>query len=55
VAEAVGTFFFVLLYMIGTDKQLRHSNDRSIIALTIAASYVGARLMSGGNMISGIP
>ena len=54
-AEFAGTFVLVAFCLIAVDKTTRHSEDRAINAMIISANYIGARLMSGGRLVTGIP
>ena len=42
ISEALGTFVFVLFFMISTDKKTRYSKDKTLNCLVIAASYVAS-------------
>jgi glycerol uptake facilitator-like aquaporin len=50
ISELVGTFMFVFLFMLSTDKKTQFSDDKVINCFIISASYVAARLMAGGEM-----
>lgn len=52
ISEAIGTFTFVFIFMLCTDKKTQFSNDRVINCFIIASAYVSARLMAGGSLIS---
>ena len=55
ISEMFGTAIFVSNFMIHSDKSTRYSDDKSINSMIIASSYVAARLMCGGNFVTGIP
>jgi len=40
--------------MVSTDKQTKYSKDKVVNCFIIAASYVAARLLSGGQLVTGI-
>ncbi len=50
ISELVGTFMFVFLFMLSTDKKTQFSDDKVINCFIISASYIAARLMAGGEM-----
>jgi len=50
----MGTFFFVTLFMICTDKNTKFSSDKVINCFIIASSYIASRLLSGGQLVTGI-
>ena len=54
VSEIIGSFMFVLFYIISTDSKTRYSDDKAINGLIIASSYIAARLISGGEQITGL-
>jgi len=54
VSEMMGTFFFVFLFMLSTDTKTQFSKDKVINCFIIASSYVAARLMSGGTLVTGL-
>lgn len=53
ISEIVGTFIFVFIFMLCTDKKTQFSNDRVINCFIIASSYISARLMAGGTLVTG--
>lgn len=52
VSEITGTFFFVFLYMLSTDKKTQFSTDKVINCFIIGSAYVASRLMAGGEMVT---
>jgi len=54
ISEMMGTFFFVFLFMLSTDVKTQFSKDKVINCFIIASSYVAARLMSGGTLVTGL-
>jgi len=54
ISEMMGTFFFVTLFMISTDKATKFSSDKVINCFIIASSYIASRLLSGGQLVTGI-
>lgn len=40
--------------MISTDKATKFSNDKVVNCFIIAASYIASRLLSGGQLVSGV-
>jgi len=52
ISELVGTFMFVFLFMLCTDKKTQFSEDKVINCFIMASSYVAARLMSGGTLVT---
>ena len=54
VSETLGTFIFVFLFMICTDKETQFSKDKVINCFIMAASYVAARAMSGGKLVTAL-
>ena len=54
ISEMMGTFFFVFLFMLSTDVKTQFSKDKVINCFIIASSYVAARLMSGGSLVTGL-
>ncbi|MFO0005940.1 MAG: aquaporin, partial [bacterium] len=51
--ETIGTFVFVIFYMIVTDERLYFSKESIINCLIIASSYVAARsIVEGSGSIS---
>ena len=50
ISELFGTFMFVFLFMISTDKKTQFSEDKVVNCFIISASYVAARLMAGGKL-----
>lgn len=54
VSETIGTFVFVFLFMICTDPATQFSQDKVINCFIMAASYVAARLISGGKLVTAL-
>lgn len=52
VSEFIGSFFFVFMYMHSTDDKTKFSEDKVINCFIIAASYIGARLVGGGYLMT---
>ena len=48
ISEILGTFIYVLFFMICTDKDLKYSQDTVKNSLVIASSYIASQLMAGG-------
>lgn len=54
ISEAVGTFLFVFMIMICTEKKTQFSEDKVINCFIMAASYVAARLFAGGQLVTAL-
>ena len=54
ISEASGSFVLIFLFMICTDKKTQFSQDKVINCFVIASSYVSARLMAGGRLVTAI-
>jgi len=52
ISELVGSFVFIFLFMLCTDKKTQYSEDKVINCFIMASSYVSARLMGGGNFVT---
>ena len=52
-SEFFGTFFFVFMFLIAMDEKSQFSKDKVINCLIISSSYVSARLIAGGQLITG--
>lgn len=52
ISETLGAFVYVLFFLISTDKKTRYSKDKTINCLVIAASYVAAQGIAGGQQVS---
>ena len=52
VSELIGSFVFIFLFMLCTDKKTQFSKDKVINCLIISSAYVSARLMSGGKLVT---
>ena len=53
ISELFGSFFFVFMFMLCTDEKTRFSKDKVINCFVIASSYVSARLIGGGELVTG--
>ena len=53
ISEIVGTYFFVFMFMLSTDKKTMFSEDKVINCFIIASAYVSSRLIAGGSLVSG--
>lgn len=51
-SEVMGTFLFVFMIMICTDKKTQFSDDKVINCFIMAASYVSSRLFAGGPLVT---
>lgn len=54
ISEIIGTFIMITLFMLCIDPHTRYSKDRVIITFCLSSSYIGARLMAGGSLITGV-
>lgn len=54
ISELFGSFYFIFLFMICTDKKTQFSQDRVINCFIIASSYVSSRLIGGGSLVTNI-
>jgi len=52
ISELVGSFMFVFLFMLCTDKKTQFSEDKVINCFIIGAAYVASRLIAGGPMVT---
>ena len=52
VSEIAGTFLFVFMIMVCTDKKTQFSEDKVINCFIMASSYVSSRLFSGGQQVT---
>ena len=52
VSECIGAFVFIFLFMMATDKKTQFSDDKVINTFILAASYIAARLMCGGELVT---
>lgn len=52
VSEAFGAFLYVFMFMMCTDKKTQFSKDKVINTFITASSYIAARLMSGGYLVT---
>ena len=53
-SEAFGTFMFVFLFMICTDKKTQFSEDKVINCFIVSGSYIASRLFAGGRNVTGL-
>jgi glycerol uptake facilitator-like aquaporin len=53
-SESFGSFMFVFLFMICTDRKTQFSDDKVINCFIVAGAYVASRLFAGGRMITGV-
>jgi hypothetical protein len=51
-SEVVASGVFIFLFMLSTDKKTQYSEDKVINCFIMAASYVAARLMGGGGIVT---
>lgn len=54
-SEFFGSAVFISMFLIYTEKRNKVSKDKVINAFVISSAYIGARLMSGGHLLTGIP
>jgi len=52
ISEMTGSFVFVFLFMLCTDKKTQFSNDKVINCFIISSAYVAARLIGGGQCVT---
>jgi glycerol uptake facilitator-like aquaporin len=52
ISELVGTFMFVFLFMLCTDKKTQFSEDKVVNCFIMSSAYVAARLMAGGTLVT---
>jgi len=52
ISEAMGAFVFIFLFMMATDKKTQFSNDKVINCFILASSYIAARLLCGGELVT---
>ena len=52
VSEIVGSMVFIVIFMLATEKKSKFSEDKVINCFVLAASYVAARLIAGGQMVT---
>lgn len=48
ISEIVGSFVFIFLFMLATEKNSQFSEDKVINCFILASAYVAARLIAGG-------
>jgi len=51
-SEVVASCVFIFLFMLSTDKKTQYSEDKVINCFIMSASYVAARLMGGGGVVT---
>lgn len=54
ISEFIGTYVFIFMFMLSTDSKTQFSSDKVINCFIIASAYVGARLMAGGQLVTGL-
>ena len=54
ISEFTGSFVFIFLFMLCTDKKTQYSQDKVINCFIMASAYIAARLMSGGCFVTSI-
>ena len=52
ISEFVGSFVFIFLFMLCTDKKTQYSEDKVINCFIMSSAYISARLMAGGAFIT---
>ena len=52
VSEFVGSFVFIFLFMLCTDKKTQYSEDKVINCFIMSSAYISARLMAGGGFVT---
>ena len=52
ISELVGSFVFIFLFMLCTDKKTQYSDDKVINCFIMSSAYVSARLMAGGAFVT---
>lgn len=52
ISEVVGSFVFIFLFMLCTDKKTQYSNDKVINCFIMSSAYISARLMAGGCFVA---
>lgn len=52
ISETIGSFVFIFLFMMATDKKTQFSEDKVINTFILAAAYIAARLMCGGELVT---
>ena len=52
ISEILGTFIFVLFFLVSTDKKTQYSQEKAMNCLVISSSYTGAMMIAGGGMVT---
>ena len=52
ISEFVGSFVFIFLFMLCTDKKTQYSDDKVINCFIMSSAHVSARLMAGGAFVA---
>jgi hypothetical protein len=52
ISEFIGSFVFIFLFMLCTDKKTQYSDDKVINCFIMSSAYVSARLMAGGAFVT---
>ena len=52
ISEFVGSFVFIFLFMLCTDKKTQYSDDKVINCFIMSSAYISARLMAGGCFVA---
>ena len=52
ISEIIGTFIYVLFFLVSTNKSTQYSKEKAMNCLVIASSYVGAMMIAGGGMVT---
>jgi glycerol uptake facilitator-like aquaporin len=55
VSEFAGSFVFIFLFMLCTDKKTQYSQDKVINCFIMSSAYISARLMAGGCFVTQLP
>lgn len=51
-SEVTGSFIYIFLFMLCTNKETQYSEDKVVNCFIIASSFIAARLMGGGNLVT---
>lgn len=54
ISEFVGSFVFIFLFMLCTDKKTQFSEDKVVNCFIMSSAYISARLMAGGCFVAHI-
>ena len=52
ISETFGSFFFILFFMISTDRKTQYSTDKVCNCLVVAGAYIAARGIAGGELVT---